>query len=164
MLVPHRSGIASLPFLLSLLLAPSGASAQEFRSIRPIRRSPGAAVTAASPVEQRVVTRALERILAAWNTPALRGQLGPRFYDADRLADTLKAVPRDARLRLLAVESVRVIRQDDREASAGAAPRRTSVLSVVARTQVEFEDAGLGFRTIEGTNEYVFAVTEAVKP
>jgi hypothetical protein len=159
----RMAGVA-LGVALAAAIVLATASAQEFRSIRPIRRSPGAAVTAASPIEQRVVTRALERILAAWNTPALRGQLGTRFYDADRLADTLATVPRDARVRLLAVESVGVVRQDHRDGSPGAAPRRTSVISVVARTQVEFEDADLGFRAIDGTNEYVFALTETVKP
>lgn len=150
---------------LAALLSLATASAQEFRSIRSIRR-PDAGGTAAAvrPLDERVVRRALERLVDAWNTPALRGQLGARFYDASRLADSLATVPRDARLRLLGIESVRVVRQEAREGSPGTPPRRTSLLSVVARTQVEFEDARSGLRRIEGRNEYVFAVSEAVKP
>jgi hypothetical protein len=162
MLAP--TGLKRNTLLLLLLAGSTVATAQEFRSIRPIRRSHvGGAAGAVSPVDERVVRRALERLVEAWNTPALRGQLGPRFYDANRLADSLAGLPRDARLRLLAVESVRVVRQETREGSPGTAPRRASLLSVVARTQVEFEDAQSGFSRIEGTNEYVFAVTEVVK-
>ena len=52
-------------------------------------------------------------------------------------------------------DAVRLVRQEAR------GDRRVSVLSVVARTQLEFEDPLVGLRRLEGSNEYVFAVSEA---
>ncbi len=152
---------------LIILFAVVAANAGEFRTVRPVpgrAALPDGAVRLERPVAVRrdIVENALEQLAASWNTPALGGQLSPDFYDKDQLADTMATnVPRDASLRVLAIQGVRTLNQ-----YAVRAPDRpgqlivVSEVSVQARTQAEYNDATQGFQRRPGTNEYVFEVRQ----
>ena len=102
---------------------------------------------------------AVEQLVAAWNEGRLGRVLGPAFCDRDRLAASMEVrVPRDARLRLLAVEGVQTLEQG--EEVRGGRRYRVSLIAVVARTQLEYEDPTRGLQRLEGRNEYLLRVRE----
>ena len=166
---PDQRWTWAAALFLATMLGAGTASAQEFRTLRRIPAPPrakaaGAASEPFRPVDEPAVLHALEDLLAAWNSPDLAGRLSARFFDAQRLAYALFSVPRDARARLLAVEAIRVI--DQQAIRDPGDPQRVTLRSrvaVIARTQIEFEDPVEGFQRLEGTNEYVFLVTETVR-
>ena len=156
-----------LSYLIPLVAALIGlphAQAQEVRQINriatptaaPIAPAGARAVASVHPVSAAKVEDAVKQIMAAWNTPRLTSMLADNFYDKSRLADVLTTnVPRDASLRIMAVQSHRLIDQFRN------GPQLVSKVSVVVRTQVEFNDAARGFRRLDGTNEYVITISEA---
>ncbi len=160
---PRSRGVRfCLPVLALLMLT---AQAGEFRSIRPIPvRAPQAEATAGPirPVPRPVVVKALKQVLSAWNTPRLREKLSERFYDAERVADAVDSVvPRDASIRLLGVRDVQTYEQKViTDPQRGNRRYRVSTVSVVAETQVEFNDPRQGFRRLRGVNEYLLEVRE----
>jgi len=152
-----------------LALSALAAGAQEFRALNPIRtpksRPPEGAVRVVppAPVPQAAVEDAVRQVMAAWNTPDLAKHLGGGFYDRSRLADAVASVvPRDAALRVLSIQGVQLLDQYDLAPAPGRPfGVRVSQVSVTVRTQVEFNDAA-GFQALDGTNEYVIDVKEAL--
>lgn len=150
-------------------MAALGAAAQEFRALQPIRtpasRPPEGAVRVSPPVPvpRERVEAAVRQVMAAWNTPELTRHLGASFPEKSRLADAVASqVPRDAQLRILSVQGVQLLDQHDLPPDAGRRFRlRVSLVSVTVRTQVEFNDAA-GFQALDGTNDYVIEVKEAL--
>jgi hypothetical protein len=155
--------------LACALVASLAAAAQESRQINRIAtpqsnlRLPAGArsVAAIRPVATVSVEAAVRELAEAWNTPRLPQYLAPNFYGKERLADSLNTqFPRDARLRVLGIQSTQTVAQflqDD----PGGGELRVSRVSVVVRTQVEFNDPrGGGLRRIEGTNEFLLRVAE----
>lgn len=158
--------------LLAVMLgAAAAAQAQESRIFNPIGRpqQPGAAAQpAAAPLAapppaavKEVVAPSVDRFAKSWNTPALGALLSPAFYDRDRVMDALVTkVPRDAVLRVLDVQSARVLSQEVRPTSNGLESEVVTRISVVLRTQVEFNDPVAGFQRREGLNEAIFVLRE----
>ncbi len=148
------------------LLAAIGASAGEFRTIRPIP-GPGAGEPAGPvtrPVERELIEAAVREVMAAWGSAALADKLAASFYDGQRLLDTVAgAVPRDAVLRVLSVERVQTLSQREETAPGGERVLR-SVVSATVRTQLELEDPAQGFQRREGTNELLLEVTQTLGP
>lgn len=151
-----------LAALLGLVVLP--APAREFRSIQPISRPeslpPGARpIIDLRPVPREAVARAVEGVARAWNGGALDAWLSADFAARDRLLDTIaEAVPRDARLTVLAVQSVSTLSQYAQDGKV------VSTVSAVVRSQVEFNDPTAGFRRLEGSGEWYFRVEEDGKP
>jgi len=122
---------------------------------------PGARVAATShPVSASAVDQAVRQVAAAWNTPSLRQLLADNFFDKDRLLDALNRVPRDAKLRVLAVEGINTLAQWIEKRRDGAGEEYVSRVSAIVRTQVEFTDPRAGFQRLDGTNELVLVVRE----
>lgn len=121
---------------------------------------PGArAVTSARPVSRAKVESAVQQIAASWNTPLLESLLAENFYDKRRLMDSLSTVvPRDAKLRVLAIQGIQTLNQYMQAGAQGE--QLVSRVSVTLRTQVEFNDPHDGFRRLEGDNEVVLLVFE----
>ena len=159
--------IARFVALVALAASCSGALAQEFRAINPIRtpgaKAPAGAVRVAPPaaVRRESVEDAVGRVASAWNTPDLAGHLGGGFPDRTRLLDAIASgVPRDARIRVLGIQGFRVLDQFDLAPTAQVPMTvRVSQVSVTVRTQVEFTDAA-GFQALDGTNELVIDLKE----
>jgi hypothetical protein len=153
--------------LLALLLAVAPVHAQETRPFQPIRSPhalslPAGAVPVAQvrPVPREVVTQGLQEILRAWNTPKLEQYLSDNFPDRSRLLDTLALrIPRDAVLRVLAVQGMQVLDQYRMPREGGGEDLITR-MAVTVRLQVEFTDPALGFQRREGTNEFVLRLVE----
>ena len=111
------------------------------------------------PVSPRTVETAVRQIASAWNTTALRPLLERNFLNRERLLEALRRVPRDAKLRVLAIEGIRTLEQwiENRE---GAGEEYVSRVSATVRTQVEFNDPRGGLQRLDGTNELVLLVRE----
>ena len=142
------------------------ASASEFRSIHPIPTpAPDRPDTGGfAPVNPRVIHDAVQGVMRAWNTPELRDWLGDEYYDRSRVLDAIDTrVPRDARLRVLAIESIQTLKQSTTSGVGGQKPVRRSLVAVIARTVLEFNDPVSGFERREGENEYIFEVKEVLK-
>ncbi len=157
--------------LVSLVLsvALSGvAFARGFRAIQPIA-SPDAKlalpegsvpVENPEPVPRAFVEAKLEEIIAKWNSPQMAQALAESFYDKSRLVAAVDAVvPRDARLKLQSLQSVRTVQQYRSAPSDDGPGTRTSIVSATARTQLEF-NSPTGFVRLPGTNEFILRVTE----
>ena len=165
--------ICQVCFALAALLAGASSFAQESRQLNriptpqsaaklaPGSLPPGARIAATShPVSASAVDQAVRQVAAAWNTPDLRPLLASNFFDKDRLLDALNRVPRDARLRVLAVEGINTHAQWIEKRRDGAGEEFVSRISATVRTQVEFNDPRAGFQRLDGTNELVLLVRE----
>lgn len=154
--------------LAALFAAAMPASAQEARQLNRIatpqaapKLPPGArAVAAVRPVPAAPVEAAVQQIAASWNTARLEPLLADNFYDKTRLLDTLNAkVPRDAKLRVLAIQGMQTLNQYLQKNPAGSEDR-VSRVSVTVRTQLEFNDPQTGLQRLDGTNEFILLVME----
>jgi hypothetical protein len=154
-------------FIISVMIFISSlpVSAADFRPFNPIptpnaKLPPGAKfVTKPMPVDVREVEKAVEKIMSAWNTPNLDAKLGNDFYNKSRLLDTVNTnVPKDAKIRLLSIQGVQTLNQHIAPDAGNGGSLLVSMVSAIARTQVEFNDPTRGFQRGEGTNEYILRV------
>lgn len=144
--------------------------AREFREINPVSvpevAPKGAiAIKQITPVSSKALVRAVEQLMASWSTPQLQEMISDRFYDKDRLLDNIAAfVPRDARVRILAIQSSDTVLQyilpspDDPNVAT-----RVSKVVVVVNTAVEFTDENGQFQSLEGVNEYTFEIEQELR-
>lgn len=144
------------------------AQAQEFRLLNRIPTPqaaagipPGASlVTPPRPIPAALIEAAVHDIAAAWNTPALDSRLAENFYGKSRLTSTLAAdVPRDAKLRVIAIQGSQTVAQYTM-AGAGGQPTRYSRISVTVRTQLEYNDPVKGLQRLDGTNDLILRLEE----
>lgn len=111
-------------------------------------------VQAQVPVDPTVARQAVERVLAAWNTPELGHWLATDYVGRDQLLATLNFdVPPSARLRILAVGAVQTLQQERRGNAL------VSLVSVTVRAQAEWEQPGQGLQRREGTAEYILRIS-----
>ena len=116
--------MTALLLVIAALFAAGAVSAQTFRFIQPIlvpdaplreaivrgEQLRGMAIPGLRQVPREVIEDAVRKIYAAYNTPEFRQYLSERFYDPDRLADAIvEKVPREARLRLLSINSATTV-------------------------------------------------------
>ena len=154
--------IRAIAAVLLAAFACAPASATEFRVLQPIA-TPGGGLAAAGPVLRPVgretVEAAAREIFARYNTPDLAAALAGEFFDAERLADAVtRAVPRDARMRVLSVQGAQTLGQAVRGSAL------VSTVSAVVRAQLEFNDPVRGFQRREGTNELLLRIREPLEP
>jgi len=163
---------AATLFCLATVLAAT-AHAAEMRRFQPIR-SPVRALTAEQgaepvakirPVAREKVDEAIKQLAAKWNTPEATEMLSEDFFDKSRLADSMAdatKVPRDAKVRLVAVQGAQTLQQATRSDPDGARVL-VSVVRVTATTQVEFNDPDEGFVRLEGANSYLLEIKEKLE-
>jgi hypothetical protein len=159
--------------VVSLLLSPP-AGAQGFRLIAPIpvpdpvvreailkgQQLGGGGIPGLRRVPREVVGEAVRKIYAAYNTPEFRQYLSERFYDPERLLAAVdEKVPREAKLRLISVNSVQTVSQQKAKDDEGRDVLESLVM-VVVRAQMEFTTAQ-GFQRREGESELVLRFREA---
>lgn len=153
---------------LFLFTASMQAGSQEFRRIQPIA-SPSATdtpivegatkVKEIRAIDRQVVENTMQKIAESWNTPEMSKKLASSFYDKDRLMDSMNAnAPVDARLRFLSVGSYRVLRQEIKPETDG--DRLISRVSVIAKSQIEYNDPVNGFQRRQGEQEYIIKITQ----
>lgn len=150
-----------------VLGAMPSAHPQEGRAFNPIARPAARAalpdgatrITPQRPIPRERIERAVASVAAAWNERRVGEILSRDFPRAQELADAMQTkVPRDASLRVLAIQGWRVL---DQYALAG---KLVSKVSITLRTQVEFNDAASGFQAREGVNEYVLTLSDPLAP
>lgn len=123
------------------------------------------AVDRIRPVSPRVIEKAVDNLMAAWNTAQLGELISDRFYDKDRLLDNIAAfVPRDATVRVLGVQSSDTVSQYilPNQLDPNRAMRISKVV-VNVRTQVEYTDANGQLQRLDGLNEYTFEVEQRLR-
>jgi len=161
---------ASRVIVACAALAAGSATAQEMRQYNRIptqstdTKAMGFAIPAGAreaatkhAVDTAIVEAAVRELAAAWNTPALRALLANSFPQKDQLVDTLARVPRDARLRVVAVQAVNTLNQWEESLGDGRW-QPVSRVSATVRTQIEYNDPRTGFQRLDGTNELVLVV------
>lgn len=117
----------------------------------------------------------LKNMFDAWNSGQIEKYLSPKFYDVNRFLDAmLTDVPRDARVRLMAIESIQPIEQVNQlvDALTGQPTANSTAsdlqllvktkISAVVRTQVEFNDLANGFQKREGRNEFILELAQKI--
>jgi hypothetical protein len=147
--------------------------AQECRRIQPIK-SPAVVETPLAegvrpvkeqvPVDRQTVEKTMQKIAESWNTPEMSKKLADSFYEKDRLMDSINGnVPVDAQLRLLSVGSYRIMNQGIKQDPGG--DLLISRVSVIAKTQIEYNNPTNGFQRRQGEQEYIIKIIrrEAVK-
>lgn len=156
----------AVSLLAALLLLTPAPGAHELRSISPIERpakGPGLATREAHLATPLAVSRlrvehAMRQVVRTWNREFGGAELAEEFRDRDRLLDTLQSrMPREARLTLVAIDSSRVLAQ----AVTGGALRTT--VAIVARTRIDFVDAGGRRQSREGVNEYHVTLADTTR-
>lgn len=174
-LATMRGIVALLAFLVMALAAPA-AQAQGFRFIQPImvpdaqlreamakgQQLRGSAIPGLRQVPREVVEEAVRKIYAAYNTPDFQQYLSERFYDPERLVDAInEKVPREAKLRLITVNSAQTVSQQPARDDQGREVVECLVM-VVVRAQMEFTTTA-GFQRREGESEIVLRFRETPK-
>jgi hypothetical protein len=118
-----------------------------------------------TPIDPARLTEAVRALFASWNSTDLENILSDDYYDKSRFGDSMNdtsKVPRDAKLRLLAIQRMHTLQQmigDDPEFGRVL----VSIVLVTARTQLEFNDQVEGFVRFEGVNDYYLEVKEKVE-
>ncbi|MDF1722557.1 MAG: hypothetical protein P1U65_17930 [Minwuia sp.] len=153
--------------LVAVLLAVSvsTAFAQDIRPFRAIA-TPEAAPEGTTPVvapeviDAQAARAAAADVLAAWENGELGDYLSPDFQDRQRLLESMvEDVPQDAEIRVLGVRGIQTVQQFEGTSATG---RReiTSIVSLTADTQIEFNDPARGFRQLRGQNEFFLRIRE----
>ena len=111
-----------------------------------------------------VTRNAVNKIAEAWNTPDLEQMVSNDFYDRTRLFDAFaKDVPRDAKLRILAIEGVNVFENNVFVLTDTSELVFHNKVSVNVRTQVEYNDPANGFQRQEGVNDMILNIRQVFK-
>ncbi|HNV71629.1 MAG TPA: hypothetical protein PKO06_18130 [Candidatus Ozemobacteraceae bacterium] len=173
--------LVSSSIVLLLASTFSDLVAAEFRTINPIHVPERASVETASNTDpallqarKRLESRtvdlaraALTRLLEAWQTGGqLNDLLSEKFYDRQRFLDVRDRVsPADAKVRLLAIESIQVLaRSFDPHPQKTGSWLLNSRVSIRARTQLEYSHPKGGYQKLEGVNEFVVHVAQPLLP
>lgn len=115
-----------------------------------------------TPVSAAAIRRSAEAIARVWNSTRLETFLGQDFFDRRRLLDTITTqVPRNARLRLLSINSAETIQQFD-FVKEGVPTYRASVVTARIRYQIEFRVPASGSVQVDSRDEYLLLVTERI--
>lgn len=163
-------------FFLFLLAAASFVHSSEFRTIRPFGQKtvlstlPQKGIALSSSfsrlehlLKEHAATFArlqMVKICNSWHSEDFAQYLGSNYYDRNRLLDTLRSfIPEEARLRLLAVESVRPLSTELVSIEEGRVAKFVTTVSLRARTQIEYSDPIQGPKREEGLNDYILSVT-----
>ncbi len=118
-------------------------------------------VARVNPVPRVEVERFLVEFAREWNTGNQGGYVAEDFVDRARLQENQDIkVPRDAVLKVQAVQGVQTVQQA-RVTTDDGDRRIVSTVSATVRTRIEFNDQTLGFVVLTGTNDFLMEFQEA---
>jgi hypothetical protein len=164
------------------MIIPFMLNASEFRSINPItRENPPKWQEAAAKIRQQhpeveqfardarsrvpdLARKGIQKIFDAWNSGRIEDYLSSSMYDRARFLDALDSrVPRDARIRIMAIDSVQPL-DDSYQLQEGENFKliMTTRVSARVKTQIEFNEADGTFRRIEGKNEFIMRLNQII--
>lgn len=161
-----RNVIVSGAILVAVLLAPTPVDSAEFRGRRSIptpKADPIGAIPVETirPVDPAAVERGVRRLFDAYrpNTGELEKMLGEELVDRSRLLGTLsERLPRDAKLKLLSLQSVQTLNQYIEPDPTGGGNLLVSTVAATVRSELEFNDPVAGFQRLEGTTELLLRI------
>lgn len=117
-----------------------------------------------TPVPVALVKQQVEGLVSRWNTPEMQQDLAKSFRDSQRLMENMDVVvPRDATMRLMAVQGVQTLKQFKRAGEDGEPAHRVSIVSATVSTQLEYQSPS-GFVRLPGVNEFVLEISEELAP
>lgn len=167
-----RKLLASMGLMIAVVfftVIVSDTQARQFRQMVPITTPELAGsnlpegalpVKQVKPLDRGAVESMLGEVLNKWNKPGMSETLAQEFYDSSRLMDAMNTiVPRDATLKLQSIQGIQTLQQYLVPGTDGGQNDMISIVSVTARTQVEFEKPGAGFVRLPGVNEYILKIT-----
>jgi len=145
--------VAALPTLAQDASRPFNPIARP--AARPALPSGAVRVNPPRPVNRDKIEAAIAKVMQAWTDRRLDTVLAPNYQRRDELRDALETkVPRDARLRIVAIQGWQVLDQYRKDG------RLYTEVSVTVRTQLENNDPAAGFVSRDGTNEYILTLNE----
>ncbi len=152
--------------LAGLVIAASAVDAAEFRRRATIRTpaalpADAAPVARITPIDRAVVERFIHKLFAAYgaNPAATADLLDDSFVDKSRLLDTMsERLPRDAKLSVLGIGSIRTVSQHIEPGDDGNV--LVSVVSATVRSQLVFNDPVTGFSRLEGRGDYFIKIRQ----
>lgn len=171
-------------FLFTAIISRSG----EFRSLQPIaqpRQSlqtwnipSGSTFRGREDLEQisreagdrviEIAKQGIKRIFDGWNSGQIENFMDTSFYDRQRFLDVMQTkVPKDAKIRLLAIEAIHPLDQQNNILDPdGNAENMTLIVTTrvtaTVRSQLEFNDTISGFQRREGRNEFILMVRQTI--
>lgn len=177
----RSSASISLIFLLSIIFGITSSDAA-FRTLQPVAAphetwTTGQQTSGAAPNQEteklarqaharatQLAREAMQRLVNSWNQGDNARYLSQSFVDRERFITSWDGqVPRDACIRLLAIESAQPLDQDNKiEGNPATMLHVNTRVSVRATTQVEFNDPAGGFQRREGRNEYIFVIRQRI--
>lgn len=114
------------------------------------------------PVDRAVIEKAVNDLVGAWNGQGLSELIAEDFANSAQLLLVIaKDVPRDATMRVLAVQGIATLDQYVQTMQTGQ--DRVSIVTATVKTAIEFNDPIQGFQRLEGVNEFNFRVTEETR-
>lgn len=145
------------------------ASARDFRSMTKIPVAPKGSLMGDQlprqqfkPLDRGLIEQHIRKILAHWNQADFDQYLAKGFQDKDKLIYTItQSVPRDARLRLLAVKGLSTLSQRRIAGKGKASQRLQSTVVATVDLQLEFNDPFQGQIRLPHSSQFYLQVTES---
>ena len=170
MKIANRTKWALAALSISACVVPVAETA-EFRSRNPIAvpaRLPEGArpVTQFRSVDRSVIEGTIKRLFAAYTHKpgALDDLLAESFLDRSRVLDNLtRTLPRDATLKVLGIQGAQTLNQHIESDPRADGELLVSIVSVVVRSELQFNDRIAGFARLPTTSEYVFRIEQKLK-
>ena len=163
----------------ALVWAPAGEAGQEFRGFNAIptpsqaKQQEGAIAAAgyerassATSLSPALVEKVVDDLFDSWNTPDLGAILTRDFANRSRILDAIQTgAPRYARLKVLAIQDLKIVDQYVRPHPSGdGSYQLLSRISVRIVCEVAQSTAlTKRFQRLEGTSEYLIQVTQKVR-
>ena len=153
----------------------SSLHAREFRTFNKIPVAPKLSVTNSklktlAPIQKTafkfvdsvLIEKSIRNIVASWNSEKLAHYLADTFQGKTLLLNVIRSdVPRDAVLRLLAVQSVSTIEQTLATDKVTKKRQLRSVVITTVDLQLEFNDPFNGFVRLPHTSQFYLQVVES---
>jgi len=147
-----------------ILMVSTISQARDFRSKRiiktPFSKSQpaiqgdvkGSKITRAIKIDRQLIQQAYQTLFKAWGTAEMDQMLSDNFTNRQQLLNAVAdGVPLDAKLRMISMDSIRVLSQQRLKGQDAVA----SIITAEITTQITYQDAQLGYQKIDGTGEYI---------
>jgi hypothetical protein len=113
-------------------------------------------------VDSAVINKAIKKIVANWNKAELTKYLAESFQGKTLLLNTIQRnIPRDAVLRLLAVQGISTIEQHWQTDKISHNRQLKSIVIATVDLQLEFNDPFNGFIRLPHTSQFYLQVLES---
>ena len=114
------------------------------------------------PVDRQLVEKGIKEILASWNTNELSNYLVDNFQDKRLLLTSInRAVPRETKLRLLAVQGSSTLEQSWLVNKKTSQRQLKNIVIATVELQIEFNDPFNGMVLLPHTSQFYLQIIES---